>query len=63
MMYSRGKGVPRDFVQGCMWFNLAASSGDSHYVSVRDTLQGAMPPQELAAVERLTREWREEHER
>ncbi len=61
-MYERGRGVPQDFIQAHMWFNLAASrsSGETRDKSaeIRDFLAARMTPDQIAEAQRLAREWK-----
>lgn len=56
-MYYEGSGVPRDYVQAHMWFNLAAAQG--HRVARKGMEESVkrMPPAQLAEAQRLAREW------
>ncbi len=57
-MYAKGRGVPQGYVQAHMWGNLAAAQGDEDGRKVRDTLAEKMTPAQLAAAQRLAREWK-----
>ena len=62
-MYAKGQGVPQDFVQAHMWFNLAAarySQGErrDNSASNRDLLAKQMTPDQVAEAQRLAREWK-----
>jgi uncharacterized protein len=62
-MYVQGQGVPRDYVQAHMWFNLAASrftgeAGHNIDAAARDDLSEEMTPAQIAEAQRLAREWR-----
>ena len=63
LMYDKGRGVPQDYVQAHMWFNLAASRlppGAEHDVAVknRDVLAAKMTPADVSKAQRLAREWK-----
>ena len=63
LMYAKGEGVPQDFVQAHMWFNLAASrfplgEGRDIAAKTRHNLAKHMTPAQIAEVQRLAREWR-----
>jgi TPR repeat protein len=62
LMYQRGQGAPQDYVQAHMWLNLAAShaSGNDQnkYGDQRDFLAEKMTAQQVAAAQRLAREWK-----
>ena len=62
-MYERGRGVPQDYVQAHMWFNLAASRfppGEDHDQAVenRDIIAKMMTPAQISEALKLAREWR-----
>ena len=52
-LYLRGLGVPQNYVQAHMWFNLAASRGDVEALAERDALAAKMTPDALAEAQRL----------
>ena len=67
-MYTVGQGVPQDYVQAHMWFNLAAarsSPGEVHdrAVQLRDALAERMTTAQVAEAQRLAREWKPRGER
>ena len=57
-MYSRGEGVPQDYVQAHMLFNLAASAGLPSGLKNRDTVAKKMTPAQVAEAQKLAREWK-----
>jgi TPR repeat protein len=61
-LYADGRGVPQDYVQAHMWFNLAASgasAGELHdgAVIARDTMAAKMTPDQIAEAQKMAREW------
>jgi hypothetical protein len=63
LVYFAGKGVPPDYVQAQMWFDLAAARfppGEDRELSLamRDGLAEEMSPEQLAEARRLAREWK-----
>ncbi len=63
LMYGNGQGVPEDYVQAHMWFNLAASRyppGEYRDISVksRDIVVEKMTPAQISEAQKLAREWR-----
>ena len=61
-MYAKGLDVPRDYAEALKWFNLATSRsppGKVHnrMVLARDFLAKRMTPDQIAAAQRLAREW------
>ena len=66
-MYATGQGVPQDYVQAHMWFNLAASrsTGEDRETAVRnrDAVAGLMTPEDRSEAQRLAREWDAAHPR
>ena len=51
-MYEHGLGVPQDYIQAHMWYNLAG------YAGFRDRLAEKMSPMQIAEAQRLAREWK-----
>jgi len=58
LMYANGQGVPQDFVQAHMWYNLAAAKGYKNARKVRDNLAKQMTPAQIAEAQKLAREWK-----
>ena len=65
--YNEGEGVPQDYVEAHMWYNLAASqlTGEARELVVenRDWVAFRMTPEQIAEAERLAREWDAAHPR
>ena len=63
--YATGQGVPQDYVQAHMWFNLAASRSTGEVredaVERRDQIAYEMTPDQLAEAQRLARDWDAAH--
>ncbi len=57
-MYEEGHGVPQDYVQAHMWFNLAAADGQASAIEGRDVIAKKMTPEQIAEAQRLAREWK-----
>jgi TPR repeat protein len=64
-MYEDGTGVPQDHAQAHMWFNLAARSGDDRLRRAAthnlDRVTARMTSEQIAAAQRLAREWAAAH--
>ena len=58
MLYSAGRGVPRDPVQAYMWADLAASAGEPNSAKLRTGLQKSVPPDQIAAALQREHEWK-----
>ncbi len=62
VMYRNGEGVPQDYVQAHMWFDLAASSFPPGWryraVRNRDIVAKMMTPAQVSEAQKLAREWR-----
>ncbi len=61
-MYDNGRGVPQDYVQAHMWYNLAASRflrGENRDLAVkyRDIVAKMMTPAQISKSQKLAREW------
>ncbi len=61
LLYERGRGVPQDYVEAHIWFNLAAaqSSGEDRDNSVkfRDNIAERMTAEQIAEAQRRAQEW------
>ncbi len=62
-MYEKGLGVPQDYAQAHMWFDLAASkfsAGEDRdkAVKYRDRVAKMLTPAQISEAEKLAREWR-----
>ncbi len=57
IMYSQGRGVPKDAVQAYRWYTLAANQGDDLAEKFKDHLAKSMTLDELAEAQRLAGEW------
>lgn len=57
-MYERGQGVPQDYVQAHLWFNLAARQGDEKAARMRDELGSRMTSEQVAEANRLAVQWK-----
>jgi len=62
LMYFKGQGVPRDYVQAYMWLNICGAKGDSGCVDQRDLLAQKLKGKQLAAAQRLASEWQPKKE-
>ncbi len=58
ILYSQGRGVPKDYVTAYRWHTLAASQGDDLAEKFKDHLEKSMTPEQLAQAQRLAREWK-----
>jgi len=58
ILYSQGRGVPKDSVQAYRWYTLAASQGDDLAEKFTDHLEKSMTLAQLAEAQRLAREWK-----
>ncbi len=57
IIYSQGRGVPKDAVQAYRWYTLAASQGDDLAEKFKNFLAKSMTLDQLAEAQRLAREW------
>ena len=56
-LYMQGLGVPQNYVQAHMWFNLAASRFEAEAVTERDALAGRMAPEQVAEAQKQAAAW------
>lgn len=57
-LYAHGHGVPQDFVQAHLWYNLAASAGIGVAAGARDQLAARMSAAQVTEAQALARAWR-----
>ncbi len=62
-IYKNGKGVPQDYAQAHMWFNLAASiyppgKNRDNAVFNRNIVAKKMTPAQISEAQKLAREWK-----
>ena len=57
-MYASGEGVPQDYVQPYMWFNLVAAHGDADAVKNRDIVAAKMTPAHIEKARTLAATWK-----
>ena len=53
VLYSRGWGVPQDFIQGHLWLSMAAAQGNKIAAQERDKVVMKMTPEEIAEAQQL----------
>ena len=62
VIFFKGEGVPQDYIQAHMWYNLSASNrtGDERDIAVsnRDRVAEKMPPEDISEAQRLASEWK-----
>ncbi len=58
IIYSQGRGVPKDNVQAYRWYTLAAGQGDDLADKFKNHLEKSMTLDQIAEAQRLAREWR-----
>jgi len=57
-MYATGQGVKRDYVQAYKWESLCAAGGNATCAEHRDWVAKKLKPSQLAAAQRMAREWK-----
>jgi TPR repeat protein len=58
VMYYSGQGVPQDYVQAYMWFNLSAAQGGTDADKQRDAVASKMTPSQIEKARALAAAWR-----
>ena len=61
MLYATGRDVAADLVVAHKWFNLAAARGNSSALTHRMELAREMSTEQIAAAQKLAREWLQTH--
>ncbi|HEY5597195.1 MAG TPA: hypothetical protein VIK47_00195, partial [Kiloniellales bacterium] len=67
MLYTKGLGVPQDYVQSYVWFDLAAArfaTGRRHdqAAEMRDMMAAFLTPEQLSEAKRRSAEWQAQGE-
>lgn len=57
MLYATGLEIEPDLVTAHKWFNLAAARGNESARFYRSEIAQEMAPEEIAAAQKLAREW------
>ncbi len=57
-MLEGGRGIPRDYVQAYMWYNLAAAGGATQAAHWLDSLEPKMTAQQIADAQQRSAAWR-----
>ena len=57
VLCKNGWGVPQDYEQAHMWFNLAAAQGSADAVGQRDAVAKLMTPEQVAQAQKLASDW------
>lgn len=57
-IYDKGRGVPKDYVMAYKWCNLAATQGQERAIGLRNKLEKALTPEQIAKAQRLSREFK-----
>jgi TPR repeat protein len=58
VMYLKGQGIPKDYIQAHKWFNLAAADGNKDAAGLRDYLASSMTPAQIETAQQLAAEWK-----
>ena len=56
-MYANGEGVPEDYVEAYMWWDLAVAQGEEGAKKNKGILSARMTKEQIAAAQELSREW------
>src|SRR6185436_8209624 len=58
LMYAKGHGVPKDYVQAYMWSSLSAARGHQEGVKNRDSIAKGMTPAQVADAQKRASAWK-----
>ena len=61
LMYSRGEGVERDFIEAYKWLKLADDRGHQKANDYTNLLSENMTPEEIAEAKKFAEEWLKKH--
>jgi TPR repeat protein len=56
-MYSKGLGVPQDYVGAHMWFSLSAAQGNQNAVKNREVVAQRMTPAQIGEAHKRAAQW------
>jgi TPR repeat protein len=62
LKYQEGTGVPQNFVQSHMWYNLAAAQGLENGKKARDFVAKRMTSSQIEKAQTLAAEWKPKKE-
>jgi TPR repeat protein len=57
-MYYNGDGVPKDYVEAYMWFDLALATGFEDAVKYRSLVEEIMTPEQIAQARKRAKGWK-----
>ena len=60
-IHTSGQGVPQNYVEAHMWYNLAAAQGHKVAGNTLDLLSRLMTPAQIAEAQRMARDWMAKH--
>lgn len=60
-MYERGDGVPRNYIYGYAWANIAAGTGELSACECRDRLESKMTKSQISEAQRISSRWEPGH--
>jgi len=55
---TKARGLPKDYVLAHVWLTRAAEQVFTEAVTLRESLEGLMIPEQLTKAQRLAREWK-----
>jgi localization factor PodJL len=58
LLYGKGQGVPRDYVQAYMWASLSAAQGHQDGAKNRDSVAKGMTPAQIAEAKKRASAWK-----
>ena len=58
LMYAKGQGVPRDYVQAYMWSSLSAARGHQEGARNRDSIAKGMTPAQITDARKRASTWK-----
>ena len=56
-LYELGQGAPQVYARAHMWFNLAASRGETEAITARDVIAAKMTPEQIAQAQEWASAW------
>ena len=62
-MLHTGIGTTQNYIEAYKWAKLAASTGDVTGISLKESLDKELTPQQIAAGKKLAKEWMDKHQR
>jgi TPR repeat protein len=62
ILYSKGIGVPTNYLEAYVWFKISAKKGETTVIEMEGILEELLTTEQIVAGRRMTDTWLEKHE-